>query len=54
MASLRIDYRFTAPDGQTVDKRQSLLRFDCNSKTVPPAGSTILILYVDSELYEAL
>ncbi len=52
--SLRIDCRFKAPDGQTIDKRQSLSRFDANSKTVPPAGSTILILYVDNELFEAL
>jgi hypothetical protein len=54
LPSLRIDYRFKAPDGQMVDKRQSLSRFDCTSKTVPPAGSTILILYVDGGLFEAL
>ena len=54
MPSLRIDYRFKAPDGQMVDKRQSLSRFDFYAKTVPPAGSTILILYVDKELFEAL
>jgi hypothetical protein len=53
-ASLRIDYRFKAPDGQIVDKRQSLSRFDFYAKTVPPAGSTILVLYVDKELFEAL
>jgi hypothetical protein len=52
--SLRIDYRFKAPDGQTVDKRQSISRFDYTRKTVPPDGSTILILYVDNELFEAL
>jgi hypothetical protein len=54
MPSLRIDYRFKAPDGQLVNKRQSLSRFDFYAKTVPPAGSTILILYVDKELFEAL
>ena len=52
--SLRIDYRFKAPDGQMVDKRQSLSAFDYTRKTVPPDGSTILILYVDNELFEAL
>jgi hypothetical protein len=52
--SLRIDYRFSAPDGQTVEKRQSLSRFDFTRKTLPPEGSPLLVLYVDSGLFEVL
>ena len=52
--TLRIDYRFTAPDGQTVEKRQILGRFDFTRNTLPPPGTQILVLYVDKELFEAL
>ncbi len=52
--SLRVDYRFTAPDGQVVDKRQSLPVFDFNRKNLPPVGSKILVLYVDKETFEVL
>jgi hypothetical protein len=54
LPSLRIDYRFKTPDGRTVEKRQKLSRFDYTHKTLPPDGSTILILYVDDQLFEAL
>jgi hypothetical protein len=53
-ASLRVDYRFTAPDGQLVEKRQSLLRFDFSRKNLPPPGSKVLLLYVDAETFEVL
>jgi len=52
--SLRVDYRFTAPDGQVVDKRQSLPRFDFTRKDLPPVGSRVLVLYVDKETFEVL
>ena len=52
--SLRVDYRFTAPDGQVVDKRQSLPLFDFNRKNLPPVGSKVLVLYVDRETFEVL
>jgi hypothetical protein len=52
--SLRVDYRFTAPDGQTVEKRQSLSRFDFTRKALPPEGSPLLVLYVDAGLFEVL
>ncbi len=52
--SLRVDYRFTAPDGQPVEKRQSLSRFDFTRKTLPPEGSSLLVLYVDAGLFEVL
>jgi hypothetical protein len=52
--SLRVDYRFTAPDGQVVDKRQTLPLFDFNRKNLPAVGSKLLILYVDKETFEVL
>lgn len=52
--SLRVDYRFTAPDGQVVDKRQSLPVFSSIRKNMPPVGSKLLILYVDKETFEVL
>lgn len=52
--TLRIDFRFTAPDGQTIEKRQTLNRFDFTRKTLPPPGSQLLVLYVDKDLSEAL
>jgi hypothetical protein len=52
--SLRVDYRFTAPGGQLVEKRQSLSRFDYTRKTLPAEGSPLLVLYVDSGLFEVL
>ena len=54
VATLRVDYRFTAPDGKIVDKRQRLERFDHTRKNLPPVGSKILVLYVDAETFEVL
>jgi hypothetical protein len=54
LPSLRVDYRFTAPDGQVIDKRQALPRFDFGPKNLPAAGSKLLILYVDKETFEVL
>jgi hypothetical protein len=52
--SLRVDYRFTTPDGGSVNKRQHLSRFDFTRKTLPPEGSKVLVLYVDAETLEVL
>jgi hypothetical protein len=52
--SLRVDYRFKAPDGQMIEKRQSLSRFDYTRKNLPPEGSPLLVLYVDAGLFEVL
>ena len=52
--SLRVDYRFKAPNGQIVEKRQNLLRFDYTRKTQPPEGSPLLVLYVDPGFFEML
>ena len=52
--SLRVDYRFTAPDGQLVDKRQSVQQFNYGRKNLPPVGSKVLVLYVDKETFEVL
>lgn len=54
MPTLRVDFRFTAPDGQVVDKRQSLPQFNHGRKNLPPVGSKLLILYVDRETFEVL
>ena len=54
LPTLRVDYRFSAPDGQIVGKRQHLQRFDISRKNLPPVGSKILILYVDKETFEVL
>ena len=50
----RVDCRFTAPDGQMMDKRQSLPRFDCSRRNMPPVGSKVLILFVDKVTFEVL
>ena len=54
MPTLRVDYRFTAPDGQAVQKRQHLQQFDHGRKNLPPVGSKVLVLYVDAETFEVL
>jgi hypothetical protein len=54
MPSLRVDYRFTAPDGKSVDKRQHLQRFDFGRKNLPPVGSKLLVIYVSAETFEVL
>jgi hypothetical protein len=52
--SLRIDYRFTAPDEQVVNRRQSFSLFDLDRKALPPPGSKLLVLWVDETLFELL
>ena len=48
------DYRFMAPDGKIVDKRQHLQRFDFGRKELPQVGSKLLIIYVNAEAFEVL
>ena len=54
LPSLRVDCRFTPPDGKIVDKRQYLQRFDFARKNLPPVGSKLLIIYVNAETFEVL
>jgi len=54
LPSLRIAYRFTLPDGRTIEGRQTQTQFDVNRKALPPAGSKLLVLYVDDTLHAAL
>jgi hypothetical protein len=53
-ASLAIRYRFTAPDGQPFEKHETVEYLPADLKTLPPAGTKILTLFIDREACTAL
>jgi hypothetical protein len=52
--SLKVHYSFLRPGGQQMSRRQTLFRFDVDRRALPPAGSKILVLYVDENLFDVL
>ena len=53
-ASLDVRYRFTAHDGEPFEKRETLEYLPSDLKTLPPAGTKILVLYINREACTAL
>jgi hypothetical protein len=52
--NIRCDYRFLNPLGREVSGTTSGYRQGMKKKTFPPAGTEMLVLYVDDKLFEAL
>ena len=52
--SLSVKFRVNFPDGRSIDDKQSLMRFDFTRKTLPPAGSKLLVLWVDEKVRQVL
>ena len=52
--SLSVKFRVNLPDGRSIDGKQSLMLFDFTRKTLPPAGSKLLVLWVDEKVRQVL
>ena len=53
-SSIRLKYRMTPPNGETVERKDSFSRYDLDHRALPPPGTTLLVLYVDETLQEVL
>jgi hypothetical protein len=52
--NIRCEYRFLNPLGREVSGTSSRYRQGMKKKDLPPAGTEMLVLYVDDKLFEAL
>jgi Protein of unknown function (DUF3592) len=52
--NIRCDYRFLNPLGRELSGTSSGYRRGMKKKNLPPAGTEMLVLYVDDNLFEAL
>ena len=53
-SSIRLKFTMTPPNGQPIERKQSLSRYDLDHRALPPPGTKLLVLYVDETLQEVL